>query len=106
MLFRSAAGAELQASGGRAVCITLAERGALLCTPNGAQHIAARSVGGPTDAVGAGDAFMAAFTAALCAGAEEHEAVELGNLAASITVAQVGTTGSANIAQMLGGVEA
>ena len=101
-----AAGAELQASSGRAVCVTLGERGALLCTPTGAQHIAARSVAGPTDAVGAGDAFMAALTAALCAGAEEHEAVELGNLAASITVAQVGTTGSANIAQLLGGVEA
>ncbi len=99
------AGAELQASGGRAVCITLAERGALLCTPTGAQHIASRSVAGPTDAVGAGDAFMAALTAALCAGAEEHEAVELGNLAASITVAQMGTTGSANCVQLLGGVE-
>ncbi len=69
-------------------------------------HIAARPIAGPTDPAGAGDAFMAALTAALCAGAEEHEAAELGNLAASITVAQVGTTGSANIAQLLGGVEA
>lgn len=102
----AAAGAELQALCGRAVCITVAERGALLCTATGAQHIAARSIAGPTDAVGAGDAVMAALTAALCAGAEEQEAVELGNLAASITVAQVGTTGSANIAQLLGGVEA
>ena len=101
----AAAGAELQATCGRAVCITLAERGALLCTATGAQHIAARSIAGPIDPVGAGDAFMAALTAALCAGAEPHEAVELGNLAASITVAQVGTTGSATIAQMLGGVE-
>lgn len=101
----AAAGAELQATCGRAVCITLAERGALLCTATGAQHIAARSIAGPIDPVGAGDAFMAALTAALCAGAEPHEAVEVGNLAAGITVAQVGTTGSATIAQMLRGVE-
>ena len=101
----AAAGAELQALCGRPVCITLAERGALLCTASGAQHIAARSIAGPIDPVGAGDAFMAALTATLCAGANAHEAVELGNLAAFITAAQVGTTGSASIAQMLGVVE-
>ena len=48
---------------------------------------------------------MAALTAALGAGAELPEAAELGNLAASITVAQLGTTGTASVAQMLGGVE-
>ena len=101
----AAAGAELQATCGRAVCITLAERGALLCMATGAEHIAAASIAGLIDPVGAGDAFMAALTAALCAGAEPHEAVELGNLAASITVAQVGTTGSATIAHLLDGVE-
>ena len=101
----AAAGAELQATCGRAVCITLAERGALLCTATGAQHIVAPSIAGPIDPVGAGDAFMATLTAALCAGAEPHEAVEIGNLAAAITVSEVGTTGSANIAHLLGGVE-
>ena len=67
--------------------------------------MAARSIAGPTDPVGAGDAFMAALTAALGAGAELPEAAELGNLAASITAAQLGTTGTASVAQMLGGVE-
>jgi len=77
----------------------------LLCTASGAQHIESRTIHGPTDPVGAGDAFMAALTAALGAGAELSEAAELGNLAASITAAQLGTTGTASVAQMLGGVE-
>ena len=101
----AAAGAELQALCGRAVCITLAERGVLLYTVSGAQHIESCTIHGPTDPVGAGDAFMAALMAALGAGAELPEAAELGNLAASITAAQLGTTGTASVAQMLGGVE-
>jgi bifunctional ADP-heptose synthase (sugar kinase/adenylyltransferase) len=45
--------------------------------------------------VGAGDSVTAALTAALAAGASTLEAMELAMLAASLTVHQLGTTGTA-----------
>ena len=63
-------------------------------------------VEGPIDIVGAGDSAMAGLASALCAGATPVEAALVGNLAASVTVRQLGTTGTASRAQMLQAFEA
>jgi len=52
------------------------------------------------DIVGAGDSTTAGIVPALCAGASPDEAALFGNLAASITVQQIGVTGTANPDQM------
>ena len=86
---------------GRHVFVTLAERGLLGASPAGeVEHVAALPVRGAIDVVGAGDAVTANLTAALAAGATLREALELANAAASIVLHQLGTTGTASLAQM------
>ena len=58
-------------------------------------------VRGEIDIVGAGDAVTANITAALSAGASVREALEIAQIAASIVVHQLGTTGTASAEQML-----
>ena len=58
-------------------------------------------VKGPIDIVGAGDSATAGIVASLLAGASPVEAAAIGNLVASVTVQQLGTTGTANPAQLL-----
>ena len=55
---------------------------------------------GSIDPTGAGDSATAAAVLALCAGAELPEAALVGNLVASITVQQIGTTGVARPDQL------
>jgi bifunctional ADP-heptose synthase (sugar kinase/adenylyltransferase) len=86
---------------GRSVFVTLAERGILGASPEGeVEHIAALPVRGAIDIVGAGDAVTANLTAALAAGAMLREALEIANAAASIVIHQLGTTGTASVAQL------
>jgi bifunctional ADP-heptose synthase (sugar kinase/adenylyltransferase) len=53
-------------------------------------------VTGPTDPVGAGDSVSAGITCAMLAGATAVQAAAFGNLVASITIQQLGTTGTAS----------
>jgi bifunctional ADP-heptose synthase (sugar kinase/adenylyltransferase) len=53
-------------------------------------------VGDPVDPVGAGDSVSAGITCAMLGGATPPQAAAFGNLIASITVRQIGTTGSAS----------
>ena len=53
------------------------------------------------DIVGAGDSTTAGIVCALLAGMDRREAAATGNLVASITVQQLGTTGTASPAQVL-----
>jgi rfaE bifunctional protein kinase chain/domain len=95
------AAATLAGENGRPVFITLAERGMAGAAPDGTvEHLPALPVRGPLDIVGAGDAVSANLAAALSAGATLREAMELANTAASIVVHQLGTTGSASVAQL------
>jgi bifunctional ADP-heptose synthase (sugar kinase/adenylyltransferase) len=55
---------------------------------------------GEIDVVGAGDAVTANLVAALAAGATLREALELATAAASIVIHQLGTTGTASVAQI------
>ncbi len=52
-------------------------------------------IGGSVDPVGAGDACIAAFSAALAAGASSLEALAFANLAAAVTVKKLRQTGTA-----------
>lgn len=81
--------------------VTLAERGIVGALPDGTvEHVASHPVRGPIDIVGAGDSVTANLTAALAAGGTLREAMELAMAAASIVIHQLGTTGTANVAQL------
>ncbi len=86
---------------GRPVFLTLGEAGILLCDADGLRRIPARQVAGPIDVVGAGDSATAAIVASLGAGASPAEAAFIGNLAASITIQQLGATGTASPEQLI-----
>ena len=58
-------------------------------------YIPGFKINGPIDIVGAGDSVLAGIGLALCAGATPEEAAFIGNLVGSITVQQIGTTGTA-----------
>jgi len=78
------------------VIMTIGDKGAIWADNGGIIEIPTAPVPPPIDIVGAGDAFMAAFCAALAAGASGPEAAAIANLAASVTVKKLGTTGSAS----------
>lgn len=93
--------ATLARRNGRHVFVTLAERGMVGAAPDGAaEHVPALPLRGEIDIVGAGDAVTANLTAALAGGATLREALELASAAASIVVHQLGTTGTASVAQI------
>jgi bifunctional ADP-heptose synthase (sugar kinase/adenylyltransferase) len=82
----------------RAVFLTRGDRG-LELLPAGVL-VPPYPVGGPTDICGAGDSCAAGIAAAVLAGATFPEAAAFGNLVASITVQQIGVTGTATPAQV------
>jgi bifunctional ADP-heptose synthase (sugar kinase/adenylyltransferase) len=90
---------ELARRTGRPVFCTRGEAGILVADPR--THparlvsVPAYPVTGPLDPVGAGDSTSAGIACALAAGASLEEAAAFGNLVASITIQQIGTTGTA-----------
>lgn len=88
----------------RPVFCTQGELGILLVDPRTetprAVMVPGYPVAGPIDIVGAGDSSSAAITCAVAAGAGLHEAAAFGNLIASITIQQLGTTGTASPEQV------
>jgi len=86
---------------GRHVFQTLGEQGIDLFAPTGEQvHVPAYPVAGPTDIVGAGDSTSAGIACSVMAGATYEQAAAFGNLVASITVQQIGVTGTATPQQV------
>lgn len=97
-----AAGRKLAAKTGRLVFCTVGEEGTLIIRPSGSvSRVPAYAVSGPIDIVGAGDSATSGIVATLLTGGTEIEAAAMGNLVASITVQQLGTTGTASPAQVL-----
>ncbi len=97
----SAAARELAQRAGRTAYCTVGEHGMLVARAGGdVLRVAGIQVTGPIDIVGAGDAASSGLTAATLAGAADWEAALVANLAASITVQQLGTTGVATPAQL------
>ncbi len=101
----AAAGRELRHRAHRPVIVTHGDQGMYLFELEGEQHIPAIPVTGLIDVVGAGDSAMAGLVAALCAGGTLAESALVGNLAASLTIQQLGVTGTATRAQILGRFE-
>ena len=96
----AACGAELYRRSGKPVFLTVAADGIIVFHAGGPTPVPACPVHGPIDIVGAGDATMAGIMAALSAGATPQEAAVVGNLAASVTIHQIGTTGTASRQQI------
>jgi bifunctional ADP-heptose synthase (sugar kinase/adenylyltransferase) len=86
---------------GRPAFCTVGERGILVARP-GQEPVLVPGypVSGPIDIVGAGDAATSGIVSALLSDGNELEAAALGNLVASITVQQLGTTGTASPEQV------
>jgi rfaE bifunctional protein kinase chain/domain len=91
----------LASHNGQPVFVTLAERGIVGARPNHpADLVPAHPERGPIDIVGAGDAVTANLAAALAAGADHTEAMQLAMAAASLVIHQLGTTGTASVSQI------
>ena len=80
----------------RPVFLTVGDQGILLASAAGCQRVPAVPVSGEIDIVGAGDSCMAGLTAALACGAQPLEAAFFGSLVASVTIRQIGITGTAS----------
>jgi rfaE bifunctional protein kinase chain/domain len=90
---------ELAQRTGRSVFCTAGEKGIFVAAEAGAtlaMQVPAYPVAGPIDVVGAGDSTSAAIVCAAAGGADATEAAAFGNLVASITIQQLGTTGTAS----------
>ena len=89
---------------GRPVFCTLGADGILVvdprATPLRSVQVPGFPVSDPIDIVGAGDSTSAGIACAVAAGASLEEAAAFGNLVASITIQQLGTTGTASPAQV------
>jgi rfaE bifunctional protein kinase chain/domain len=95
------AAAKLARANARPVFVTLSEQGIVGADADGnTEHVPALPVRGEIDIVGAGDAVTANLTSALASGASVREAIEFANAAASIVIHQLGTTGTASVAQL------
>jgi bifunctional ADP-heptose synthase (sugar kinase/adenylyltransferase) len=91
-----------RAKTGRAVFLTQGDAGIRLFQPGNITpvDVPAYPVVGPIDIVGAGDSVSAGIASAVAAGATLEQAAAFGNLVASITIKQIGTTGTASPAQI------
>ena len=93
--------AKLSKNTGAPVYLTLSERGMLVAVGDRVDHLPGFSPSVPIDPVGAGDSTSAAIVASLSAGAGFSEAAFVANLVGSITVQQIGTTGTATPPQIV-----
>jgi bifunctional ADP-heptose synthase (sugar kinase/adenylyltransferase) len=83
---------------GKPIICTRSERGMLVIESDTSEaiEVPAYPVSGAIDSVGAGDSSSAAMACALASGTGLVEAAAFGNLIASITIQQIGTTGTAS----------
>ena len=88
----------------RAVFCTRSEDGIYVAQPGrtAIARIPAYKVAGPIDSCGAGDSCSAAIASAMVCGFTHEQAAAFGNLVASITIQQIGTTGTATPTQVRG----
>lgn len=94
---------QLARRAGRPVFCTCGERGIIAVDPREKTctwQVPAFAVRGAIDPVGAGDSTSAAIACAIATGASIPEAAAFGNLVASITIQQLGTTGTATPTQV------
>ena len=83
----------LLAQGVRTVVLKLGSDGAMLVTPQGAEHFPAYKIKA-VDPTAAGDAFTAAFTVEYAAGATIKEAIRFANAAGALAAMKLGAQSS------------
>jgi rfaE bifunctional protein kinase chain/domain len=86
---------------GQPIIITRGELGCLVAVDGECVTLPGVDIPPPVDTVGAGDAFLASFTAAIASGANPLEAACLANLSAAVTVTKIGVTGTSSPAEVL-----
>lgn len=86
---------------GKPVFLTLDKEGICPVSEQGQYPVPCPPVTGPIDIVGAGDSTTAGVVTSLVSGASLAEAAVIGNLVASITIRQIGTTGTATPDQVM-----
>jgi bifunctional ADP-heptose synthase (sugar kinase/adenylyltransferase) len=86
---------------GKDVFVSCGAKGIKVRDAEGIETVPGYRVEGPIDICGAGDSATTGIACALCAGATVREAALIGNLVASITIQQIGVTGTATIPQIL-----
>ena len=91
----------LSARSGAPAVVTLGERGAVWCENGVAVRVPAVKTAPPVDIVGAGDTFLSAFAAAYASGVPGETALAFANLASSVTIKKIGTTGTASPNEIL-----
>ena len=92
---------QISEKNGKCAFVTCGDIG-IVSAEKGKAHLApAVKVEGKIDICGAGDASTAAIVSALCCGASAHEAAQLANIVSSITIRQIGVTGTASPNQIL-----
>lgn len=94
------AAAKLSRTAGRTVFATRGEAGVLVTGGGEGIVVDAYPVTGPVDICGAGDSCSAGIACAMTAGCSPEEAAAFGNLVASVTVQQIGVTGTASPEQV------
>jgi len=97
------AASQMAVQQGRPVFVTLSERGIVAAGPGpgiAAEHVPSLPLRGPIDIVGAGDSVTANLAAALAAGASLREAIAVASIASSHVIHQLGTTGTASVADI------
>ncbi|HUV14415.1 MAG TPA: PfkB family carbohydrate kinase [Acidobacteriota bacterium] len=85
----------------RPVVVTRGAKGVIGFDGQECRELSAIPSSGPLDIVGAGDSFSAGFLSALAATGDFWEALQLGILAAAVTVRKLGTTGTASPEEIL-----
>lgn len=86
---------------GKPAFVTLDADGILATDGHTLTHIPGIKVPPPIDIVGAGDSVSASVVSALCAKATLPQAAQLGVLVSSLTIQQIGTTGTASPKQII-----
>lgn len=92
---------QLHTVSGRPVFVTRGADGIVVADDNGIDSVPGIQIVERTDPVGAGDTVVAALAAALAAGADGITAARLANIASSVTVRKIQTTGTATPDEIL-----
>jgi len=85
---------------GQDVFVTLSGEGIIAASEGAVRVKPGIPVSPPIDVTGAGDTVLANIALALAAGASAYEAAEIGDLAGSVVVRKIGTTGTATVAEL------
>lgn len=80
--------------------VTRGKNGIMIADTNGVSEVSGFKVTGPIDIVGAGDASSAGIVLGLVLGLSKEEAAKLACAVASITIQQIGKTGTATVEQV------